>query len=153
MKHQIFMKRGALLLLTLFMTSGLYAQRTTVHMQNTQARMLDVQANAYVKPLVTELNINESLGKISDTWQLSKEQAEVSLGGNLDNIRSYALYLSSNKHSADVIVAALFDVKTSSDGSGYEVTVVGFPANYSNWRVADDSDLEWIKAEKMTPIK
>ena len=30
---------------------GAYAQKTTVRMQETQARLLDVTSNAYVKPL------------------------------------------------------------------------------------------------------
>ncbi|MFR9648479.1 MAG: hypothetical protein SNG01_06165 [Rikenellaceae bacterium] len=136
------MKKILILTLAILATTGLYAQRTTVQMQNTQARKLDVQSNAYVKPLTVELKINESLGKVADTWNLSKEQAEIALGGDLDNIRNYALYLSSKKHNADVIVAALFDVKTSATGSGYDVTVEGFPANYVNWKVADESDLE-----------
>lgn len=34
---------------------GMQAQKTTVKFQDTQARLLDVKTNAYVKPLTVEL--------------------------------------------------------------------------------------------------
>lgn len=67
------------------------AQKTTVKFQDTQARLLDVKTNAYVKPLTVELKVDTSKGRISDEWSLSKEQVEVEMGGDLANIRSWGV--------------------------------------------------------------
>ena len=68
--------------------------------------------------------------------------------GDIVNIRSYAVYMSSQKHNADVIVAATFNIKTNDEGTGYIVTVVGYPATFANWKTAEASDYEWIRMEK-----
>ena len=140
------------LILVIFLTFigaiGAYAQKTNVRMQETQARLLDVTSNAYVKPLTVELQIDKSKGRIKDEWTLTREQAEQEMNGDLVNIRSYAIYMSSQKHNADVIVAATFNVKTNDDGNGYKVTVIGYPATFINWKTAEASDYEWIRMEK-----
>ena len=125
------------LILVIFLTFigaiGAYAQKTNVRMQETQARLLDVTSNAYVKPLTVELQIDKSKGRIKDEWTLTRE---------------HAIYMSSQKHNADVIVAATFNVKTNDDGNGYKVTVIGYPATFINWKTAEASDYEWIRMEK-----
>ena len=140
------------LILVIFLTFigaiGAYAQKTNVRMQETQARLLDVTSNAYVKPLTVELQIDKSKGRIKDEWTLTREQAEQEMNGDLVNIRSYAIYMSSQKHNEDVIVAATFNVKTNDDGNGYKVTVIGYPATFINWKTAEASDYEWIRMEK-----
>lgn len=129
--------------------SGAYAQKATnIRMQDTQARVLDVESNAYVKPLTVELRVDTSKGRVKDEWILSREQAEQELGGIIENIRAYGVYMSTQKHNVDVIVAATFNIKTNDAGTGYIVTVVGYPATYENWKTADETDYEWIRMEK-----
>ena len=52
------------LILVIFLTFigaiGAYAQKTNVRMQETQARLLDVTSNAYVKPLTCLLYTSPS---------------------------------------------------------------------------------------------
>lgn len=127
---------------------GAQAQKTTVKVQDTQARLLDMQSNGYVKPLTVELKVDDSKGRIRDTWPLTKEQVETEMRGDIVNIRSYAVYMSSKKHNADVIVAATFNFKSLDNSDGYEVEVVGFPASFINWKTAAPADYEWIKMEK-----
>lgn len=144
------MKRFILIaLLTLaWGTAETYAQKVTVKMQETQARLLDVTSNAYVHPLTVELIVDKTKGRIKDEWPLTKDQAETEMKGDIVNIRSYAVYMSSQKHNADVIVAATFNIKTNDEGTGYIVTVVGYPATFANWKTAEASDYEWIRMEK-----
>lgn len=144
MKKQILIA----VLLALGCTSGAYAQRDKVKIQDTQARLLDVTSNAYVKPLTVELKVDKTKGRIRDEWSLTREQAEVEMKGDIVNIRSYAVYMSSQKHNADVIVAATFNFRTNDEGTGYQITVVGYPATFENWKTADASDYEWIRMEK-----
>ena len=133
-------------------TAGVYAQKTnektTVRIQDTQARTLDVNSNAYVKPLTVELQVDKSKGRVKDEWTLTKEQAEVEMQGNIENIRAYAVYMSSQRHNVDVIVATTFNFRTNNEGTGYLITVVGYPATFVNWKTADASDYEWIRMEK-----
>lgn len=119
----------------------------TKKQQFTQARLLDVTSNAYVRPLTVELSVDKSKGRINDVWELSPEDVE-SLKNDLSNIRSYGVYMSSNKHNADVIVAATFNFRTNDAGTGYILNVVGYPATFVNWKTADTADLEWIRLEK-----
>lgn len=129
---------------------GIHAQKTTVKYQDTQARLLDVTTNAYVKPLTVELKVDTSKGRISDEWVLTKEQVEVEMGGDLANIRSWGVYQSSKKHNADVIVAATFNFQTDDTRNGvYKLTVVGYPASFINWATATQADYEWIRMEKV----
>lgn len=136
-------------LFSLVATVGVMAQKTNVKIQDTQARLLDMQSNGYVKPLTVELKVDDSKGRIRDVWPLTREQAEVEMGGDIPNIRSYAVFLSSKKHNCDVIVAATFNFKTADDGKGYEIEVVGFPASFVNWKTATTADYEWIRMEKV----
>lgn len=144
MKKQILIA----VLLALGCTSGAYAQRDKVKIQDTQARLLDVTSNAYVKPLTVELKVDKSKGRIRDEWTLTRDQAEAEMKGDIVNIRSYAVYMSSQKHNADVIVAATFNFRTNDEGTGYLITVVGYPATFENWKTADATDYEWIRMEK-----
>lgn len=124
------------------------AQKANVKVQYTQARLLDTQSNSYVKPLTVELKVADG-GRVRDQWRIAREDAEAAMNGDIANIRSYAVYLSSNKHNCDVIVAATFNIKTSDDGKYYDIEVVGFPASFVNWKTATQADYEWIRMEKV----
>lgn len=138
-----------LLMIALGCVNHVSAQQKVItkKQQFTQARLLDVTSNAYVKPLTVELQVDKSKGRITDVWNLSIEDVE-SLKNDLTNIRSYGVYMSSNKHNVDVIVAATFNFCTNDAGTGYVLTVVGYPANFVNWKTAEASDMEWIRMEK-----
>ncbi len=139
-----------LLLTLLLITSGFSianAQKASVKIHDTQARTVEASPSVYVKPLTVELEVAES-GKITDVWPLSTEQVEVQMGGVLANVRSWGLYASCQKWKADVIVAPIFNFRTNDEGNGYILTVIGFPANFKNWRTATESDYEWIRLEK-----
>lgn len=122
-----------------------YAQKSEFRFQDTQARLLDVNSNAYVKPLTVELKVLTTT-RVSEIIKLTKQEVELDMKGDLNNIRSYAVYRASQLHNCDVIVAATFNVRTA-DG-GYEVNIIGYPANFVNWKTATQADYEWIKMEK-----
>lgn len=140
-----------------------YAQKTTVKIQDTQARLLDVKSNAYVKPLTVELKVIDQAklrsidpdlkldenGRLKAVWLLTKEQVEVEMNGDLSNIRSWGIYQTSQRYHADVIVAATFNFKTDDEHPDrYLLTVVGYPANFVAWKTAETTDYEWIRMEK-----
>lgn len=136
------MRRSISILFLAFVSVGAFAQKTSVKIDDTQARALDVTSNAYVKPLKVELQVVGA--RVRDTWTLTREKIE-SLGGRKDNIRSYAVFLSSRKHDVDVIVAPTFSISITEEGGTVEV--VGYPANFKNWATITAADYEWIRME------
>jgi hypothetical protein len=120
-----------------------YAQKE-VKFQDTQARLLDVSSNAYVKPLTVELKVM-SEKHISEVIKLTAQDVR-DMNGDIANIRSFAVYRASRLHDCDVIVAATFNIHSVPEG--IEVNIIGYPANFVNWKTASQADYEWIRMEK-----
>lgn len=124
---------------------GIKAQKVERY-QSTQARVLEPKAEAYVKPLTVELRIDNSVRQ-TDVWHLTPQQVQA-MGGNIEDIRSLGIYMSCQKHKCDVIVAATFNLQSEDVSKGYDLTVVGYPASFVNWKTASPEDYEWIRLEK-----
>lgn len=139
------MKRTLFIVMALVTCTVSFAQKSEFRFQATQARLLDVMSNAYVKPLTVELQVI-SQKRVSEVIKLTKQEVEQDMKGDLENIRSYVVYRASQMHDCDVIVAATFNIRTA--GDGYEVNIIGYPANFVNWKTATPEDYEWIKIEK-----
>lgn len=138
------------LLCFLAVSIGCYAQKTTqVQYQETQARLLDVSSNAYVKPLTVELKVKNSQ-RIREVVKIPKNFALVAMKGDPSNWRSYAVYEVSKRLQCDVIVAATFNIMYDevAGDQDVQIEVVGYPADFTNWQTATTQDLEWIRMEK-----
>lgn len=120
-----------------------------VEYRESQARLAEPSMGVYIKPLIADLDIDETVGKIRDKWEFTNKDVDA-LSNSVANLRARALFRSAEKHDADVIVAASFDIESMEDGKGYYVTVIGYPAKYVKWRTATPEDQEWIRQEKMT---
>lgn len=130
-----------------------------------QARILDAVSNAYVKPLVVDLEIDKSIGnngKIEYTLIMDRNTAEVALGGDLENIHTYGTYMTAQHFKCDVVVAPTFNLVLNNDNSTYELSVIGFAGKYNNWKPAEKTDEWWIDIvnekkvsdrEKTNPVK
>lgn len=141
------MKKILLLLVLSSLSICSWSQGKRTTLQETQARVLDINPNAYVKPLTVEIEMLPT-GKVCDIWTLTADQVN-SLNCDLANIRSWGVFQSSKKHNCDLIVACTFDFRTDETSPNmYLLTVVGFPAKFVNWKTADESDYEWIRIEK-----
>ena len=93
---------------------GAHAQKTVFKFRDAQARAGDAVTEVCVKPTVVEVKILEDKGRIKDEWTLSKEEVEIAMKGELDNIRAWGTYLSTIKYNCDVIMAAGAFVQGSS---------------------------------------
>ena len=104
----------------LFMAGNMMAQKSTTisSFEDTQARVVDPYARAYVKPLTCD-------------------------GALFDNLRSRAVFKLAEDNNVDVIVAATFYIKGSTT-EGFHVTVKGFTANFVKWGSATKEDYQWI---------
>lgn len=140
------------LLLSLVGVSAVQAEKTVkFDFQTSEARTLDVYPSTYIQPLVAEVVVDTKTGRIHDTWTLSladliARQYPDNDAATLQNLRAYGLFKSSEKHNCDLIVAATFDIKISDQG--VVINLVGYPANFSNWKTAGNADYNWIEIEK-----
>lgn len=137
-------------LMSIFGLCSMMAQKTEY--RESQARLAEPVMGVYIKPLIAELEIDKIAGKIKDKWEFSNKEVNA-LSGEVPNLKARALFMSTEKHNADVIVAASFDIVSKEDNSGYYVTVIGYPAKYVRWRTATAEDNNWIHYEKITPIR
>ena len=129
---------------------GAFAQKTQtqIQYQATQARLLDVSSNAYVKPLTVQLKVKSA--RIREVVLIPNSIAFKGMEGNTSNWRSYAVYEVSKRMNCDVIVAATFNIKYDevAGDQNVQVEVVGYPADFTDWSTATREDLEWIRMEK-----
>lgn len=122
---------------------------TTKSFSDTQARMLEVTAKSYVRPLIVDLKVTGPRNTFKK--QYSKTDVEIAMGGNLDNLRSRAIYDASEKLNCDAIVAATFKIELTADGSAYDLEMKGFPANFdqASWHPMNEKDYQWLEVDKM----
>lgn len=118
--------------------------------QNSQARVLDVSPTTYVKPLISEVIVDTSKGRIRDEWKLNTDEflsrsIKNDDNATIENLRTYAVYKSSEKHDCDLIVAATFDIRITENGA--TISIVGYPANFANWKTGTVADYDWILKE------
>lgn len=129
------------------------AHKDKVRFEETQARMIEVTAHAYVKPMTVELKMHrkeENGAPIKGVFQIRFTATDVAaLGADIPNIKSKALYLACGQVHADAIVGATFNITAEGTDirNGCLVEVTGFPADFINWNTATTADLEWIQKD------
>lgn len=142
-------------------TTSVCAQKTVkIDYQASQARLLEAAPNAYVKPVIAEVLVDDKNGRIRDVWELNAIDLQSRIIPNNDdatllNLKSYALFKSSEKHNCDMILVPTFDVHITNEGA--TISIVGYPANFANWTTGTTADYDWILLErgeqKITPDK
>ena len=147
------MKKVLFLMVAIVVSMTASAQKTVVttkSFSDTQARMLEVTAKSYVKPLIVDLEVVGSRKKFIKRY--SKTDVEIAMNGNLDNLRSRAIYDASDspEWNCDAIVAATFKIELSDDGTEYVLEMKGFPANFAqeSWHPMKEEDYRWLQVDR-----
>ncbi|MBE6318964.1 MAG: hypothetical protein E7081_08335 [Bacteroidales bacterium] len=146
---------------TFFMS---HAQKNQLLYENTQGRISSESTmNTYVQPLTVELEVIKNLrlaqgtqtidGRVTLTYARDAEWVEKTMRGEMSEIRSWAVFQACKDCSADVILVPTFSFSNNRDNmgniiDGYQITIVGFPAKFINWKTATPADYEWIKMEQ-----
>lgn len=148
------MKKDSFLLASLMVLCG-FSQNVSAQSKGeyrqSQSRMIEPQQQIFVRPLVVDLRVTAT-ERQKAIWPFHDVDIYKMTTLDLENLKINALYLTSQKLDADVIVAPTFDIRTVE--KGIEITVVGFPAKYENWKVADkEEDYKWIESVYGTRFK
>ncbi len=137
-----------LLLAALFSAATANAQKIeSINFRQSQSRISEPNMEVFVRPLIVDLSVISET-RVEDTWSYPDVNIAKLSNDQIQNLKATALFQTSQKHKADVIVAATFDIVTPEKNGGYglNITVIGYPANYTNWRPATEaSDYEWIQ--------
>lgn len=119
--------------------------------RQSQSRMIEPQQQVFVRPLVVDLHVTTN-ERQKAVWPFPEVDIYKMTVQDVENLKINALYLTAQKMDADVIVAPTFDIRTVK--KGIEITVIGFPAKYENWKVAEkEEDYKWIEAVYGTRFK
>ena len=148
------MKRKLLVLIAVTICMAGYAQKTVIKTESfsdTQARMVEVTAKSYVRPLIVDLVVAKGQSSKIFNHNYTRDEVIVGMEGNPDNLRSRAIYDAAEEWKCDAIVAATFKIELSEDGKFYKVEMKGFPANFdpNSWHPMDEKDYEWMKVDRL----
>ena len=155
------MKKYCLIVVALLaFVTNVNAQKTVVKTEtfsSTQARMVEVTAKSYVRPLVIELVVKKGQNRMVFKQTYSRNDVDVAMRGSLDNLRSRVIYDATEDPAwnCDAVVAPTFKIDLSQDQSMYIVEMKGFPANFdpNSWHPlgkGDEAqdDYKWLELDK-----
>lgn len=111
------------------------------------ARYLSPEMSGFVTPTVADLKVTETKITHVETFQNTLRQSDlndIEHSGTIQYFKNFTIAQAVKKYNADVIVAPIFDVKTSEDFSTITITVMGYPANYINFRKATTDDINLV---------
>lgn len=111
------------------------------------ARYLTPGMSGFVTPTVADLKVTETRITHVETFQNTLKQSDlndIEQSGTVQYFKNFTIAQAVKKYNADVIVAPIFDLKTSEDFSTITITVIGYPANYVNFRKATTEDINLV---------
>ncbi len=138
-----------LLMFALAVTSMAFSMsaqgKSDINLQVSEGRIMESQPQLMFKPVVAEVEVDTSKGKIHDVWNLTLDELESrSVRDNdaatIDNLKAYGIFKSSEKNNCDIIVTPLFDIAITSRGA--TINVIGFPGHFRNWNTATETDIK-----------
>jgi len=110
----------------------------------TTAKSVDINLTGIIqKPVVVDLDVKEN--KVSGTATENSEFASI------ETVKQAAIVDAVKKSNADILVEPMFTTETI--GNKITVTVIGFPANYKNFRSIKHEDIELLNVGNLQKIK
>lgn len=139
------LKASLFLLLAIFMTSCTQPSYLTYYKydESTARYMNPAMLPGYITPTIADLDISETKISETETYKNTLTSRDMNSAENsptIEYLKNYTISKAVKKHNADVIVAPIFDIKTSEDYETIEVTISGYPANFVNFRNVKATD-------------
>ena len=151
------LKATLILLVVLFMASCTQPSYLTYYKydESTARYMNPAMTSGYITPTIADLNVSKTKISETETYKNTLTAEDMNSAENsptIEYLKNYTVSKAVKKHNADVIVAPIFDIKTSYDT--IEVNVSGYPANFVNFRnvkAADTITLRMYNIEVAQP--
>lgn len=125
--------------LLLIAVAALFVSCKTVYTES-QSRNIQPTFATNVIPLAANLNVSQ---RISEEVVVSSSSLDEAFTAEVAKEKAVAIIL--KKYNADVLVAPIFEVYKESTSNSYRVTVIGYPASFTNFRPATVVDCEAYK--------
>lgn len=132
------MRKIAMLLLVAVMASiSAFAKDgvDSYRYSTSESRLLDFNPTVTPVPLSVQVEvIGQRIHKIIKLTpaELQKRVIDNDYNRTLENLRSYAVFITSGVYDCDLIVGARFNFEITSN-EGATIEVYGYPANFVNW--------------------
>lgn len=131
---------------TILMSSCTHYLTYHKYNESTAQYMNPAMKPGFITPSIADLKVSSE--KIIETvsYDNTLTQADIDNVDKLKNsptieyLKNYTVSKVVKKYNADVIVAPVFDIKTSDDYEKIEVTLTGYPATYVNFRTVNAAD-------------
>ena len=137
------------------------------------ARYLQPSISGFITPMTADLNVSSTRISHSETFdnELTAEdfkdapkimghtgENETTLLTSNDSpsiqyMKNYTIGQAVKKYGADIIVAPIMEITTSADYTKITVTVTGYPASYTNFRSATESDIKLLDLLQNNEVK
>lgn len=129
------------------LASACSTSRIVYRYDESTSRYIAPTMSGYVTPIAVDLRIDTIKIVYIENFPNTltyKDVNNIENSGTIEYLKNYTIAQAVKKYSADVIVAPIFDVKTSEDFSTITITITGFPAHYINFRKATTEDINLI---------
>lgn len=119
----------------------------TYEYQESSARNLEPEQTMVVTPVAADLVVSETKVYHVEREAFKDVRVDASVIKDIAEFKKIALSRAARAHNADVMVGTIMDIVTE-DGR-LVITVSGYPARYTNFRVATTEDTDLAREAQM----
>lgn len=119
----------------------------TYEYQESSARNLEPEQTMLVSPLIADLKVSETKIYHVEREAFADIEIDASVINNISEYKKVALSRAARANNADVMVGTIMDIVT--ENGRLVITVSGYPARYTNFRVATTKDTDLVKEAQL----
>lgn len=119
----------------------------TYEYQESSARNLEPEQTMLVSPLIADLKVSETKIYHVEREAFADVVIDASVINDISEYKKIALSRAARANNADVMVGTIMDIVT--ENGKLVITVSGYPARYTNFRVATTDDTELVREAQM----
>ena len=144
--------RRTLLVLVAVSVAALFASCKSTDVMYSYAentvKTLELDGTGITRPIAADINVKSSRITWSETFDNDLKSYDVSNpknSGKINYMKDYTLAKALKENNSDLLVAPIYSISTSGDLRKITVNVTGYPATYTNFRNATESDFEFVR--------
>ncbi len=123
--------------ITIFALTSCAPQRI-IYRESSGRNIEPTQGAVFTPAMVADLHIMTDKS-VKNVVTFNDVIVTTAILGEIENFKKIALFQTIQKYNADIMVASMINVNTNGRGQ-LEITVVGYPARYTNFRPISQKD-------------